>query len=172
MPNSTSQHQKVLIRKAIEKDAAAIVQVHYDAVHVTAAKDYDEAILEGWSCLTDDRVKQLEAYIGNNPDNTNMLVAEIKGDIVGFGEIVPSNKELRAVYVSPAAGRTGIGRALLQELESVARKQGVPELWLDSSLTAEPFYLAHGYLSDGQGEHQLRSGGKMKCIKMHKNLAE
>jgi GNAT superfamily N-acetyltransferase len=74
---------------------------------------------------------------------------------------VPSSKKLRTLYVSPAAGRKGIGTALLQELETVARQQGVPELWLHSSLTAEPFYLTHGYVSDGKGEHQLRSGRKM-----------
>ncbi len=171
MPKSTSQPAKVLIRKATETDAAAIVQVNYDAVHVTAARDYDTTTIADWSySVTNDGVKRIEARIGNNPENTNMLVAEINGDVVGFGEIDPSDKELRALYVSPAAGRKGVGRALLQELETAARKQGVPDLWLHSSLTAESFYLANGYLSDGRGEHQLQSGRKMICIKMHKKL--
>jgi putative acetyltransferase len=175
MSNSTpqSQHQQqqdIVIRRAIKSDASAIIKVHYDAVHITASKDYDEAILDDWSSLPDDRVERLEAQIEDNPESTIMIVAEIAGAIVGFGEIAPSNNELRAVYVSPSAGRKAVGKAILQALETLARDQRVPELWLDSSLTAEPFYLAHGYLRDGQADHQLRSGRKMICIKMHKRL--
>jgi N-acetylglutamate synthase-like GNAT family acetyltransferase len=170
--NSTSQQQNILIRNASEDDAAAIVQVHYDAVHVTASKDYDEAILKDWSGLPDARIDRLQGQIISNPENTSMLVAEINGEIVGFGEIVSSTCELRAVYVSPIAARNGVGGALLNELEAIARKKGVLNLWLDSSLTAEPFYLSHGYLSDGRGEHHLQSGRKMICVKMHKCLTK
>jgi putative acetyltransferase len=171
MTNSTSQQQNILIRNASKNDAAAIVRVHYDAVHFTAAKDYDQTILEDWSALADARIDRLEAQILNNPENTNMLVAELNGEIVGFGELATSTCELRAVYVSPRAARNGVGGALLNELEATARKKGVLNLWLDSSITAEPFYLSHGYLSDGRGEHHLQSGRKMICVKMHKNLA-
>ena len=40
----------------------------------------------------------------------------------------------------------------------------------DSSVTAEPFYLAHGYNVRGRGEHMLRSGQRMACVKMEKAL--
>lgn len=174
MSDSTPR-QKPAIRKATKTDAVGILRAHHAAVRITAAKDYDKDTLEewsDWSCDTDDRVARLEEQISNNPENTIMLVAEINGNIVGFGEVAPGIQELRAVYVSPGSGRNGIGRALLQELEAVARKQGVSRLWLDSSLTAESFYSSHGYLGDGRGEHQLRSGRKMPCVKMHKDLLE
>lgn len=169
--HSTAKHKKILIRKAGEKDAAGIVQIHYDAVHITAAKDYAKVVLDDWSNLTNDRIKRQGQYISSNPKNTIMLVAEIEGDIVGFGEIAPATRELCAVYVSPAKGRIGVGSALLEELETIAGKQGIYEVWLDSSLTAEPFYLAHGYVSDGRSEHSLQSGEKMVCVKMRKKIS-
>lgn len=173
MPHSTPQEQEILIRKATVTDAAAIAEVNYNAVHVTAAKDYDDATIEDWSYgITNDGIKRIEDRIVHNPENTTMLVAESGGDIVGFGDIAPSSRELRSLYVSPGAGRKGIGGKLLQKLEAIAREQGVIEVWLTASLTAEPFYAAHGYVSDGQEEHRLLSGRKMICIKMHKSLAE
>jgi hypothetical protein len=37
------------IRKADKKDAAALIQIHYDAVHTTASQDYGDDILDAWS---------------------------------------------------------------------------------------------------------------------------
>jgi putative acetyltransferase len=158
------------VREATAEDARAIVQTHYDAVHTTAASDYELAVLDEWSAVVDDRVTSMINQIEKNPDGSLMLVAELDGKIVGFGEIVAAQCELRAVYVSPTSGRNGIGRALLSELEKRARALGAARLWLDSSLTAEPFYRAQGYQFDERSEHQLRSGRMMACVKMHKNL--
>ncbi len=69
------------------------------------------------------------------------------------GAILSKNAELRACYVAPEAARKGVGSALVLELEQVAREQGMAYLELDSSLTAEPFYVAHGYEVRGHGEH-------------------
>jgi putative acetyltransferase len=160
----------VVVRQANVQDARDIVQTHYDAVHTTAAGDYEADILNEWSASVDDRVASMTNQIEQNPDGSLMLVAELDGRVVGFGEIVAALCELRAVYVSPTCGRTGVGRALLKALETRARELGTPRLWLDSSLTAEPFYLAHGYRSEERSEHRLRSGRMMACVKMHKNL--
>jgi putative acetyltransferase len=160
----------LVVREATVEDARAIIQAHYDAVHTTAARDYETDVLDEWSAVVDDRVAPMQQQIEKNPDGSLMLVAEVDGRVVGFGEIVPTAGELRAVYVSSECGRNGVGRALLNELEIRARQFGVPKLWLDSSLTAEPFYRAHGYQSDERTEHRLRSGRMMPCVKMHKNL--
>ena len=62
------------------------------------------------------------------------------------------------------------GSALLRAVEELARNRGLKELHLDSSLTAERFYAAHGYLSEGAAEHALRTGRRMACIRMRKVL--
>ena len=168
MPNPTST--PITVRTALPGDARAIIQAHYDAVHITAAKDYAAEILDDWSSAVDGRVNLMESKIRENLDGSLMLVAELNNQVVGFAEIVAARNELRAVYVSPVAARMGVGTMLLNELELQARKLDVKLLWLDSSLTAEPFYFAHGYKRDGVGEHELRSGRQMLCVKMHKDL--
>ncbi len=127
-------------------------------------------MLADWSSTNPERAKESEKRIAENPENADLFVAEIDGELVGFGEIVAGNNELRAVYVSPTAGRKGVGKALLAKLEATARERGVEQLWLHSSLSAEAFYIANGYIDDGKGSHTLRSGKQMACIKMHKKL--
>lgn len=61
-------------------------------------------------------------------------------------------------------------RAILQALENIARAAGCPSLTFDSSITAEPFYLRHGYSVVSRGEHTLSSGGKMACVRLTKQL--
>ncbi len=111
MPDSIQPQRKFLIRKATVEDAAAIINVHYQAVHTTAARDYDAGTLNEWSSnATDERIDQMKSQLNLNPDHTIMIVAELDDFVVGFGEIVPGNNELRAVYVLPTTSRMGIGK--------------------------------------------------------------
>jgi|694.fasta_scaffold142799_4 putative acetyltransferase len=158
------------IRGALQSDAQAIYEVHYEAVHKTAAADYELEILDEWSSNAANRVETLRTHIKDNPEQTVMIVAELDGRVVGFGEVVPSKNELRAVYVSPSVGRKGVGKALLYEIESIARQNQAEHLWLDSSLTAAKFYARNGYQNDGNSEHELKTGRKMQCVKMSKKL--
>ena len=160
----------MLIRKATENDASAIIQLHFDAVHVTAATDYEQAILDDWSKPVAGRLEAMQEQLRVNAEQTQMFICEADNQIVGFGELAPRTNEVRAVYVSPSAGRKGVGKRLLQELEKTAHAYGLTELWLDSSLTAAPFYSSQGFVGDIESEHVLRSGKKMRCIKMHKTL--
>ncbi len=98
-------------------------------------------------------------------------VAEIENKIVGFGELAPQENELRAVYVHPDHGRKGIGGQLMQALDQAARDLGMPELKMDASINAEAFYTRHGFEVVERGEHTLRNGLKMACVKMRKSLA-
>ena len=66
----------------------------------------------------------------------------------------------------------GVGSTLVRALEEIAVQQGLSVLTLNSSVSAEPFYRACGYMTVGPGEHILRTGDRMKCIKMHKLLSE
>lgn len=171
MTDADNRNTNIFIRLAATEDSEAITRIHYDAVHVTAAKDYDQAILDQWSTVvTKERIENYKSR--PDADKEVTLVAEINGQIAGVGSIIPETKELSAIYVSPANARQGVGTALLKELEKIAYSMSIEELWLDSSLTAEEFYLAHGFVRDSKGEHVLKSGLKMACVKMHKRLQE
>jgi GNAT superfamily N-acetyltransferase len=72
----------------------------------------------------------------------------------------------------PSAARTGVGTALVKEIERVAIEGGVKRLHLEASVNAEPFYLAMGYEVVERGEHVLNSGQPMACVRMVKDLRD
>lgn len=160
---------KLVIRDMTADDALAFLEVHRAAARGTAVNDYPPDVIEVWAPLplTSQAVERIRA----NPDGEIRLIAELDRVVVGIGALVVAGSELRACYVRPEAGRRGVGAALVRALEEIASRHGLAELVLDSSLTAEPFYKAHGYRAIGPGEHILRSGQRMTCIKMHKFLA-
>jgi putative acetyltransferase len=149
-------------------DARAFLEVHHAAVRGTAVRDYPQAVIEAWAPIpvTEDATEQVRA----NGDNEYRLIAELDGQIVGIGALVCERSELRACYVAPAAGHRGVGSALVRAIERAARERGLRVLELDSSVTAEPFYRKQGYKVSGRGEHVLRNGQRMACVKMRKSL--
>ena len=56
--------------------------------------------------------------------------------------------EITMVFVHPERQRSGIGRAILAELESIAGREGLDEVKLQATGTAIDFYLRAGYQSD------------------------
>ena len=138
------------------------------AVRGTAAADYPPDVIEAWAPLpvTDAEVDEARA----NREGEIRLAAILDGQIAGVGAVIPQGRELRACYVSPDASRRGVGKGLVEEIERISRRRGVPFLDLDSSITAEPFYRKLGYAVVARGEHTLSSGKRMAAIMMRKTL--
>lgn len=157
----------VIIREMRPEDARAFLEVHHAAARGIAGKDYPSAVIDAWAPMpiTD---KHVEGVL-LNPDGEYRVIAEIDGLVVGIGAVVLDSAELRACYVAPIASRRGIGSLLVQEIERVSRAHGLRTLDLDATVTAEPFYAAHGYRVRERGEHVVR-GQRMACVKMHKVL--
>jgi GNAT superfamily N-acetyltransferase len=84
--------------------------------------------------------------------------------------LVTKENLLGACYVLSSAGGKGVGRAIVEELERIARKHGITYLQLDSSLNAERFYLCCGYRITERAKHIMPGGTVMDCVKMHKDL--
>jgi N-acetylglutamate synthase-like GNAT family acetyltransferase len=85
------------------------------------------------------------------PDaQTQFLLAQLEGAIAGAVGLEHSASQadsalLRSLVVAPAARGTGLGTALLGEAESLARAQGVKQLYLLTT-TAAAFFARHGYV--------------------------
>ena len=159
----------ITIRTAEFGDARAILEVHRSAVLETAARHYDSNTLNAWAASLEDSAIDRMAKIITTKHEL-ILVAQSDERVVGFGSIVPESHELRAVYVHPRFGRAGIGGRLLTALESLARQRQLSELTMDASLNAEAFYARHGFVLVARGEHALRGGTLMRCVKMRKAL--
>jgi putative acetyltransferase len=163
--------QSIRIREAVEADAEAVARVLFEAIHGSASQYYSSEVIASWARLPDEpRCTQIRRAIVGTDELC--LVAEHAGEVVGFGSIVPSLGELRAVYVRPDFGRRGVGGAILHDLERMAVARGLSELHMGASLNAEVFYLGHGYEVIGRGEHRLANGPQMACVKMRKALPE
>jgi GNAT superfamily N-acetyltransferase len=71
------------------------------------------------------------------------FVAVMNDSIVGTATI--KHNELGSVFVDPDFHRRGVGRILVDFIESLARRDGITLLKANSSLTAVNFYQQLGY---------------------------
>jgi len=79
-------------------------------------------------------------------------VAVIDGHIVGFASIADADDglELEDLFVDPAVGRRGIGRALVRDVVERARRRGVGRVQLDANQHAVGFYEEVGFVAGAQ----------------------
>lgn len=163
----------VRLEQACAGDAGAMLEVHRAAIRGTASAVYDPEIIESWAPLPlqAEHIEGLAQRIGSG-EEVAIVARDRRGTIIGFGSIVPSSQELRAVYVAPEHGRFGIGGMILRALEADARERGLTELGMDASINAEAFYRRHGFQVECRGEHVLGSGRRMACVRMRKRLLQ
>jgi putative acetyltransferase len=158
----------VVIQRLQSSDTRAYLEVRRAAIRATAVRDYPPDVIEAWASfpITDSAVEATLA----NPDGEIWVGAVLGNALVGVGAVVPRLRELRACYVLPEKGGTGVGRMIVAELEMIARAEGAPFLIVESSLTALSFYTALGYQVLRRGEHVLGSGVAMAAVIMRKRL--
>jgi putative acetyltransferase len=157
----------VTVRLMRPDEGRTFLDIHSRSIHGLAVPHYSSEVINAWApAVTDENVRRFL----KNPDGEIRLIAELDGVPVGLGCIVIPNSELRACYVVPEAARTGVGTAIVREIERIAKENGVTRLELRSSINAEPFYTALGYEVVERGEHALRSGLRMAAVKMIKVL--
>jgi len=159
------------LRPGRPDDALGILTAQRSAIRQTAASAYSPVIIDEWApaVIVNERVQTFQRWIERGEELIVVATASV-GEIIGFGSIVPTNSELRAVYVDAAYGGQGVGGALLARLEELARDAGLTELRMDASINAVPFYEANGFISLEPGEHIMSSGGSMACVRMRKVL--
>lgn len=166
--------QRIILRRGRKDDARKRIDVHRLAIHEIAKCDYSQEILNSWGgILTEEELNKCEEKYNARieKDEDIIVVAEISGRLVGFGDIVPQTNEITAMYVDPDFKRQGVATSILEYLESIAR-ESLEYLQLSSSLTAVPFYRKNGFIVEREGTHTLSTGVKMACVIMKKNITE
>jgi GNAT superfamily N-acetyltransferase len=159
----------VALRAARPGDEQSLWSVHTRAIRISAATHYTEDALEAWA----GRMRP-EHY--TEPMRTRaMIVAEAKTTagprIAGFGQLQPEEGVIEAIYVDPDFARRGIGRALFEALEQLARERCLPGLTVEASLNSAPFYAAMGCVRRCLDRHELAPGVHIACVVMDKRLA-
>lgn len=159
----------IVVRPWRQDEARRFLEIHHEAVRHLAVGDYPASVIDAWAPLpvTDDAV----AWLLANRDREIRMVAEMDGTLVGIGALVVRGAELRACYVLPDAARRGVGTALVEAIEGMARERGLTHLRLQASLTAEPFYTALGYVAERRRKLRLAPGIAMAAVSMRKPLS-
>jgi putative acetyltransferase len=98
------------------------------------------------------------------------LVAELNDEIVGYADLQPDGY-VDQFFVAASAARQGVGRALLEAIESQARDLRIARLISDVSLAAEPFFRRFGFVVEREQEVMVR-GVVLINKRMSKPLAE
>ena len=154
----------ITIRRATQRDRESIWNVHIRAIQEVCKSHYSQKEIEDWS-------EALKPTRYNEPIRRgSFFVAVDDNVIVGFGNLNQDSGEIEAVYVAPEYVRRGVGREILQALESVARDVGLTVLRLSSSLNAVQFYENAGYRRQQQRRYLLPCE-MVACLPMAKELA-
>jgi N-acetylglutamate synthase-like GNAT family acetyltransferase len=140
------------------------MDVHSAAVEGIRTDFYTPEEIQAWAIP-----KKLESY-EESIRGKEFFVAEEDGIILGFSVLNQESAVVEAVYVSPGAGRRGIGLELLKELEERARALGLRVLRLNASLNAVSFYKRAGYVAREESKYRLSNGVEIACVPMVKAM--
>ncbi len=155
----------MLIRAAVAGDADGIMDAHLSAIHQLCSTAYTPAQISAWTSGGRNPQRYLPGI-----EAGRFSVALLEEAVVGFSEFDVGKGELCGMFVSPAHASQGIGRALLEAVETSAVRQGVGRLDLKATLNAIDFYRANGFVLEQMSTFLLRSGVTVPCAVMHKDL--
>ena len=116
------------IRQALTEDADAICAVLRRSINMQCSG--------GWLA---NKSREVQVCAGNR-----MLVAEDNSRIAAVG-LVSGEGEVLLNYVAPECRFRGLSKAMLAALERCVRANGLSRCVLESTETAQRFYLSRGY---------------------------
>ena len=161
------------IREATAADADAIADAHAASICDLGSESYTDEQVRAWlSNVHPDRYPLEE-------DGFRIVVADHTADgVVGFGvlDCEPSGRddestgEVGAVYVHPDYARRGLGRTILETLESAARDAGLETLVLTASRNAVEFYERQGYAGVETVRLEMSDDVELACLRMRTRL--
>lgn len=140
----------VVVRELTGADVVAVSCLIGHTAFVSNAADYTgEVLTELAQWYSPENITRLAV-------DRVWLVAEDGGVVLGTISVVTpdedSRGELAGFFVAPSAQGRGLGGLLLSAAVERARAMGATSLHCDSSLTAEQFYLRHGWRVLGRVE--------------------
>ena len=97
-------------------------------------------------------------------------MAVVDGRVAGFSDVSAAGY-VDMMFVSPRHGRQGVGHALMTFLEKRALAASADQMSADVSLTARPFFEAHGFVVEAE-QHPVIDGVQMTNFHMTKPLVQ
>lgn len=151
-------------RAATPEDLPDLWSLRTRAVRATCASHYPPETIAVWSAAEPPATMPLLLGAGGG------IVVEEGGIIVGYAILDTDSGEVDAVFVEPSRQGGGIGQALMQTLDAMAREAGLDKLFLSASLNAVVFYERAGFRVLRERMYPHRSGIAIPGMVMEKPL--
>jgi putative acetyltransferase len=155
------------IRPADHEDCEPIMVAHVGAIIEHGPKSYDDRQVAAWAAKTEGATRYERAI---DESTTDLLVAEVDGEVAGFAEFDRDGEEIEALFVAPEHGESGVGTALLAECESRLRALGIETSRLEAVLNAVSFYEKAGYEPVGRVTNTTTADVEVESMEMRKPL--
>lgn len=138
---------RIDIRKALPGDASAACNLLRRSIEECRQDDHRNhpEVLGPW--LGNKTPATVASWFSTSSNFA--VVAESEGRLIGLALLTQAGK-LALCYVLPEAVRRGVGRALLESVESQARSWSINKVHLHSPAGASAFFERHGYLNAGK----------------------
>ncbi|MFJ7737765.1 GNAT family N-acetyltransferase [Lysinibacillus sp. NPDC097287] len=149
-----------------ESDIKEIVSLFYETVHSVNLKDYSQNELDAWA-PREDKESKINSWSVSLSKNLS-FIAKVEGKVVGFCDLTYDG-HLDRLYVHKDYQGQGIASALVDKLESEAKKLNLFEIDTDASITAKPFFEHKGYFTVCSQTVE-RKGVKLTNYKMVKKI--
>jgi GNAT superfamily N-acetyltransferase len=162
------------IESLMKESAAAIFPRHYDERQAASAVRYvaevDPTLLADGTYFVLEADGELVACGGwSRRDRLYTGSGEANDD----GRMLDPATEparVRAMFVRDDWTRRGLGRRIIDECESAARREGFRRLVLGATLPGVPLYLACGFSAVEDFEVELSDGVTLPCVAMEKSF--
>lgn len=155
----------MLIRYYHPADIGQMVQLFYTTVHTVNCCDYTMEQVNAWVPTIPNEATWLARY-----SDQIAFVADDDGVIAGFAELEP-NGHVDCFYCHHCYQRRGVGRQLYQRLEQEANSLGLTRLFVEASITAQPFFERMGFRTLHENKI-LRNNVALTNFSMEKHLSK
>lgn len=141
----------ISFRPYLAKDAEVLADLFVTSIEELAEDYYDASQRAAWASAADD----VKAF-GERLAGWLTILAEAGGELIGFAALkdnakvqenakTKENRIIEMLYVAPEHARQGIGKALLDVMELLARQRGAETLTVDAAESAREFFGKFGY---------------------------
>lgn len=140
----------IQIRSMQPGDELEMRSLFYHTVHQVNSRDYTPEQIQVWASSANDQARWQAL-----PHSSQVLVADQGGKVVGFTNL-EADGHIDMFFVHHAHQGQGVGKGLMQALESLTHSQQIERLYSEVSITAKPFFLKHGFwvVTEEQVERQ------------------
>ena len=131
----------VTIRPYAAGDTEPLSALFYASVREAGRRDYSAKQVAAWA----PHPPRPERVHARASDGRVLLVAvDARGEPVAYGDL-EADGHIDHLYCRPDAVGTGVASRLYDALEAVARRQGLPRLYVEASEAARRLFLRKGF---------------------------